>query len=403
VINQDLRPRLSKHSTVPTHRLLSPAHSSTSPSTEAGIASCQKDRAGLLYQATGTSQRPGQHSNKIFTARDPTVFAKNEELSDGMVELPVECRPSVHQDEAGKSSIHKCSKRNPAFLSPVTVEPIIGVSTIRADFTIRRSDFRKFGEIILIKLDQIRDDLPLAHRHLGQSHGKLHRSHLAVQPPRARHAHPQYRRHLSLSSGCKPFRQGYAQRYDQKAFEGRVYSGRGGDHNNMLGSRDVAEYADGYVAGACVMTIEINGIAHVILTVSRFDLARAFYRKLLPEFGMKPVYDGEKFFYCVGARTAIGIEPCDPALAGERFVQQRVGLHHLCLRARSREDVDRCASLLKEMEATIVRGPVEGSWAPGYYYVLFEDPGGIRLEVNFVPGAGLLADGTQFNPGTGCA
>src|SRR6266436_2707084 len=139
------------------------------------------------------------------------------------------------------------------------------------------------------------------------------------------------------------------------------------------------------------MTIEINGMAHVILTVSRFEVAREFYRNLLPEFGMKVVHDGDKLFYCVGARTAIGIEPCDPALAEERFVQQRVGLHHLCLRARSREDVDRCAALLKEMNATIVRGPTEGDWAPGYYYVLFEDPDGIRLEVNFVPGAGLLA------------
>ena len=53
------------------------------------------------------------------------------------------------------------------------------------------------------------------------------------------------------------------------------------------------------------------------------------------------------------------------------------------------------------MDATIVRGPMEGSWAPGYYYVLFEDPDGIRLEVNFVPGAGVLAAGTQFNPTTG--
>jgi catechol 2,3-dioxygenase-like lactoylglutathione lyase family enzyme len=111
------------------------------------------------------------------------------------------------------------------------------------------------------------------------------------------------------------------------------------------------------------MTIEINGMAHVILTVTRFEVAREFYRKLLPEFGMKPVFDGDKLFYCVGARTAIGIEPCDPALAGERFVQQRVGLHHFCLRARSREDVDRCAALLKEMNATIVRGPQEGTWA----------------------------------------
>src|SRR6266481_1532643 len=56
---------------------------------------------------------------------------------------------------------------------------------------------------------------------------------------------------------------------------------------------------------------------------------------------------------------------------------------------------------LRKWNATIVRGPVEGSWAPGYYYVLFEDPDGIRLEVNFVPGAGLLADGAHFNPATG--
>ena len=71
------------------------------------------------------------------------------------------------------------------------------------------------------------------------------------------------------------------------------------------------------------MTIEINGMAHVILTVSQFDAARAFYQRLLPEFGMKVVHDSEKLFYCVGARTAIGIEPCDPAFAGERFVQHR--------------------------------------------------------------------------------
>src|SRR6266478_10090840 len=132
---------------------------------------------------------------------------------------------------------------------------------------------------------------------------------------------------------------------------------------------------------ARAMTIEINGMAHVILTVSRFDVARDFYRKLLPQFGMKPVFDGDKFFYCVGGRTAIGIEPCDPALASERFKQQRVGLHHLCLRARSREDVDRCANALEEMAAT--------------------RPARIRLEVCFVPGAGLLAAGTSFDPSSG--
>ena len=151
------------------------------------------------------------------------------------------------------------------------------------------------------------------------------------------------------------------------------------------------------------MTIAINGMAHVILTVSRFEAARDFYRKLLPQFGMKPVFDGNRLFYCVGSRTAIGIQPADPAQGTERFDQRRVGLHHLCLRARSREDVDRCATVLREMAATIIRAPEEGSWAPGYYSVLFEDPDGIRLEVCFVPGAGLLADGTPFDPAAGYA
>lgn len=149
--------------------------------------------------------------------------------------------------------------------------------------------------------------------------------------------------------------------------------------------------------------IGINGMAHVVLTVSDFRRARAFYARLLPACGLRPVFDGPKFAYFVGARTAIGIEPCDPAHAGERFVQQRVGLHHLCLRARSREDVDRCAALLHEMGATIVRAPTDGTWAPGYYSVLFEDPDGIRLEVNHVPGAGLLADGVSIDPRDGYA
>jgi len=149
------------------------------------------------------------------------------------------------------------------------------------------------------------------------------------------------------------------------------------------------------------MTIEINGMAHVMLTVVHFEAARAFYGELLPQFGMKVVFDGDRLFYCVGGRTAIGIQPCDPAYADQHFVQRRVGLHHLCLRARSREDVDKLAEALRRMSATIIRGPEEGTWAPGYYFVLFEDPDGIRLEMCFVPGAGLLADGEVFNPTEG--
>jgi hypothetical protein len=55
------------------------------------------------------------------------------------------------------------------------------------------------------------------------------------------------------------------------------------------------------------------------------------------------------------------------------------------------------------MGATIIHAPQDGTWAPGYYSVLFEDPDGIRLEANFVPGAGVLAAGVKFNPSEGYA
>jgi len=145
--------------------------------------------------------------------------------------------------------------------------------------------------------------------------------------------------------------------------------------------------------------INVNGMAHVMLTVSRFKEAKAFYSRLMPALGLECVFDGDNMCYFVGARTALGIHPCAPEHAGERFVQGRVGLHHVCLRARSREDVDAVAALLVEMDAHIVTPAQDGAWAPGYYYVLFEDPDGIRLEVNFVPGQGVLAKDEGFNPG----
>jgi catechol 2,3-dioxygenase-like lactoylglutathione lyase family enzyme len=138
--------------------------------------------------------------------------------------------------------------------------------------------------------------------------------------------------------------------------------------------------------------IEINGIAHVFVTASDFARSREFYRRLLPELGMKPVMDGDGWFYCVGGRTAFGVRACAPEHVGERFVQSRVGLHHLCFRARERGDVDRAFELVCALGATIVHPPREDAFAPGYYSVLFEDPDGIRLELNHVPGKGLLAD-----------
>ncbi len=144
--------------------------------------------------------------------------------------------------------------------------------------------------------------------------------------------------------------------------------------------------------------IQINGVAHTNLTVSNWEVCREFYTKLLTFFGMEQVFDGADMVYFVGGRTAMAVGRCAPQFEGQRFVQNGVGLHHHCWRARSREDVDKVHVHLQGIGATIVHAPEEGGWAPGYYSVLFEDPVGTRLEVNHVPGHGVLADGVRFDP-----
>lgn len=138
--------------------------------------------------------------------------------------------------------------------------------------------------------------------------------------------------------------------------------------------------------------MEINGIAHVQLTVSDFERSLPFYRKLLPFLGLRPVMEFDGFYYCVGGRTGVAISRCDDEYRGEPFVQRRVGLHHVCFRARERADVDAAYAFLQEIGAKIVHAPEEGPYAPGYYSLLFEDPDGIRLELNHVPGKGLLTE-----------
>jgi catechol 2,3-dioxygenase-like lactoylglutathione lyase family enzyme len=136
--------------------------------------------------------------------------------------------------------------------------------------------------------------------------------------------------------------------------------------------------------------MEINGIAHIFLTVSNFERCAAFYEPLLNFLGMRTVMKVDNYLYCIGGRTAVGITVADAQYGAERFVQQRVGLHHLCFRARERADVDACYEFVKTLDAKIIHPPEEGAWAPGYYSLLFEDPDGIRLEINHVPGKGLL-------------
>jgi len=149
------------------------------------------------------------------------------------------------------------------------------------------------------------------------------------------------------------------------------------------------------------MTVSINGIAHIQLTVN--DPARCvpFWERFCHFLEMSTLIRGDDIVYCIGGRTGILVRGAPVDKRDRPYDQDRPGLHHLCFRARSRDDVDSVHEfLLQEPDVEVVHPPEEGSeFAPGYYSVLFEDPDGIRVEVSFVPGRGHFGGEGRLAPG----
>ena len=149
------------------------------------------------------------------------------------------------------------------------------------------------------------------------------------------------------------------------------------------------------------MSVELNGIAHIQLSVNDPERCLPFWERLCHFLEMRTLIKGADVLYCIGSRTGILVRAVPPAKRGMAFDQDRSGLHHFCFRARRREDVDAVHRfLVEELAACIIHPPEEGpGFAPGYYSVLFEDPDGIRVEVNHVPGKGHLGPGGRLGPG----
>ena len=144
--------------------------------------------------------------------------------------------------------------------------------------------------------------------------------------------------------------------------------------------------------------ISINGIAHIALSVKSLNISKVFYKQLMPFLGLRIIHESNKSIYFIGSRTGVLIQEINKKNIASNFSQNNVGLHHFCFRAREKKHIILVENKLKEIKANIIRGPIEGVWAPGYFYILFEDPDKIRLEVNYVPDKGVLKKNIKFNP-----
>ncbi len=149
------------------------------------------------------------------------------------------------------------------------------------------------------------------------------------------------------------------------------------------------------------MAVEVNGIAHIQMTVNNIEKSLPFWEQLCHFLEMKTLIKNDDTLYCIGSRTGILIRQAPEDKKHIEFDQDTSGLHHFCFRARSNEDVDAIYGFVEQLDGVrIIHGPKDGSqFAPGYYSVLFEDPDGIRIEVNYVPGKGHFDERGRLGPG----
>lgn len=153
------------------------------------------------------------------------------------------------------------------------------------------------------------------------------------------------------------------------------------------------------------MSIEVNGIAHIQLSVANPE-SILFWETLCNFLEMKTLLRNDTTVYCIGSRTGLLARLVPAGSTAPGFDQDSPGLHHFCFRARSRADVEQIFNFVKErLNPRIIHGPQDGDeFAPGYYSILFEDPDGIRVEFNYVPGRGHFgAQGRLGEQGAGVA
>ena len=128
------------------------------------------------------------------------------------------------------------------------------------------------------------------------------------------------------------------------------------------------------------MALEVTALDHVYVAVSDLARSEAFYdgvmRLLDFRKGVRPIA-GERHVHYFNRIMQYSLRP---ARGGEHD-PYRPGLHHLCFRVSSRDDVDAAARGLGQLGIAATPPALYPEYAPDYYATFFGDPDGIRLEI----------------------
>jgi len=133
--------------------------------------------------------------------------------------------------------------------------------------------------------------------------------------------------------------------------------------------------------------VEIIGVEHVDLTVNDLEKSAGFYDKVLGALGFRRLEEddaGEHDLRWGNAHLTIAIRAAAADQVGAEYNRHRVGLHHLALKARTRQQVDH--RFLRSERITVLDAPAEyPQYGKGYYAIFFADPDGLKLGVVHCP------------------
>lgn len=127
---------------------------------------------------------------------------------------------------------------------------------------------------------------------------------------------------------------------------------------------------------------EVTGIDHIYITVSDLDRSEIFYDKaLLTTLGFRKnkfTLNGEPHVHYFNRHFGYILRPSHTPSVHDSYAP---GLHHLCLRVDSIEDVVATSAQLRGAGIDASEAKNYPEYAHDYWATFFSDPDGIRLEV----------------------
>jgi catechol 2,3-dioxygenase-like lactoylglutathione lyase family enzyme len=126
---------------------------------------------------------------------------------------------------------------------------------------------------------------------------------------------------------------------------------------------------------------EIIGIDHIYIAVSDLAASEAFYDRAMAVLGFRKgefEIGGDRHIQYFNRHFGFVIRP---ARGDGRHDPYAPGLHHLCLRVDSAEDVAKAADGLREAGIVATEPALYPEYAADYCATFFSDPDGVRLEV----------------------